>query len=152
MYTKSIYTKIGKLNIKASDVGVCEVSFNEEVLETNENIWTIQCEMQLKEYFNKKREIFTIPLDIKGTAFQKQVWDALCKIPYGKTCSYKDIALMIQNPKAVRAIGNANHKNPIAIIIPCHRVIAYDKSIGGYAFGIDIKKYLLDLECGEYIR
>lgn len=152
MYTKSIYTKIGKLNIKASDVGVCEVSFNEEVLETNENIWTIQCEMQLKEYFNKKREVFTIPLDIKGTAFQKQVWDALCKIPYGKTCSYKDIALMIQNPKAVRAIGNANHKNPIAIIIPCHRVIAYDKSIGGYAFGIDIKKYLLDLECGEYIR
>ena len=149
MQRAELTEQIGKLNIKASDVGVCEVSFNEEVLETNENIWTIQCEMQLKEYFNKKREIFTIPLDIKGTTFQKQVWEALCKIPYGTTCSYKDIAHMIQNPKAVRAIGNANHKNPIAIIIPCHRVIAYDKSIGGYAFGTDIKKYLLDLECGD---
>ena len=149
MYTKTMDTKIGKLNIKASDVGICEISFNEETLEKNENTWIVECEKQLQEYFDKKRKVFTIPLDIKGTTFQKQVWEALCKIPYGTTCSYKDIAHMIQNPKAVRAVGNANHKNPIAIIIPCHRVISYDKSIGGYAFGTDIKKYLLDLECGD---
>lgn len=101
---------------------------------------------QLAEYFTGKLEEFDIPFDIEGTPFQKQVWQQLSKIPFGKTCSYKDIAIKIKNPKAVRAVGTANGSNPICIIIPCHRVIAADGSIGGYAGGLSIKRQLLALE------
>lgn len=146
MYTKTILTKIGKLNIKATDRGICEVSFCKYELETNENIWIVECEKQLQQYFNKERKKFDVPLDIIGTTFQKQVWEELCNIPYGTTCSYKDIAIKIKNPRACRAIGMANHKNPIVIIIPCHRVIANNSSFGGYAFGVETKKKLLELE------
>jgi len=101
---------------------------------------------QLKEYFAGKRAEFDLPLDPAGTEFQRAVWRALQTIPFGETCSYGDIALQIGNPKACRAVGMANNRNPIAIIIPCHRVIGRDGSLTGYGGGLDIKQYLLDLE------
>lgn len=101
---------------------------------------------QLTEYFNGKLKKFNIPFDLGGTPFQKQVWQQLNQIPFGKTCAYKDIAIKIKNPKAVRAVGTANGSNPICIIIPCHRVIAADGSIGGYAGGVHIKRQLLAME------
>lgn len=101
---------------------------------------------QLNEYFAGKRTCFDLPLHCSGTAFQKQVWNELRNIPYGETRSYEDIAVVIGNPKAVRAIGQANGKNPLLIIIPCHRVIHKNGDITGFACGTDIKKYLLALE------
>jgi len=106
-------------------------------------------EMQLNEYFCGKRTHFDLPLLPNGTDFQLKVWDALCRIPYGETRSYRDIAEFIGNPKASRAVGGANNKNPIMIIIPCHRVIGSDGSLTGYAGGLDVKEKLLQLEKGN---
>ncbi len=105
-----------------------------------------QASRQLKEYFDGQRKRFDLPFDVTGTDFQKSVWAALSKIPFGKTVSYADIALQIKNPKAVRAVGSANGKNPIPIIVPCHRVIASDGTLGGYSGGLHIKTRLLKLE------
>lgn len=101
---------------------------------------------QLDEYFSGERKTFTIPLSAKGTSFQHLVWDALCTIPYGETRSYGEIAKQIGNPKASRAVGMANHNNPIGIIVPCHRVIGANGTLTGYAGGLDMKQYLLELE------
>lgn len=101
---------------------------------------------QLAEYFAGERKSFELPLDPDGTQFQKKVWKALCDIPYGQLRSYKDIAQAIGCSKAFRAVGGANNKNPIVIVIPCHRVICADMSIGGYGEGIEIKRNLLTLE------
>lgn len=105
---------------------------------------------QIDEYFKKKRKVFNIPLLITGTVFQKKVYNALLNIAYGQTKSYKEIAIEIDNPKAYRAVGMANHNNPIALIIPCHRVIASSNKIGGYAYGLEMKNRLLNLE-GFYL-
>ena len=105
---------------------------------------------QLLEYLDGKRQEFTIPLAPKGTVFQQAVWDALLSIPYGETRSYKQVAQMINNPKAVRAVGMANNKNPIWIIIPCHRVIGSNGKLVGYGGGLDIKEKLLLLEKSHY--
>lgn len=101
---------------------------------------------QLNEYFSGKRKIFDLPVDSKGTAFQKAVWRELQKIPYGETRSYEDIAVAIGNKKAVRAIGQANGRNPIMIVVPCHRVIRKNGDISGFACGVEAKRYLLNLE------
>lgn len=101
---------------------------------------------QLNEYFAGTRKKFSIPLDMRGTEFQKRVWNALLEIPYGETWSYKQLAEFINNPKAVRAVGGANHNNPIMIIVPCHRVIGSNGSLTGYAGGLDMKEHLLNLE------
>lgn len=101
---------------------------------------------QLEEYFCGKRREFDIPLKLNGTEFQKTVWNALLTVPYGKTASYKDIAALIGKPKAARAVGGANNKNPIMIIVPCHRVVGANGSLTGYAYGTDIKQKLLDIE------
>lgn len=101
---------------------------------------------QLKAYFSKTLKKFTIDLDLVGTPFQQKVWSALQQIPYGETRSYRELAEMINQPKAVRAVGGANNKNPVSIIIPCHRVIGADGSLVGYGGGIAKKKYLLQLE------
>jgi len=102
--------------------------------------------MQLREYFAGKRKKFDVPIDPQGTEFQRSVWKALQAIPYGKTRSYKQIAQAIGNPKACRAVGMANNKNPIWIIIPCHRVIGADGELVGYGGGIEMKKRLLSIE------
>ncbi|NLK00335.1 MAG: methylated-DNA--[protein]-cysteine S-methyltransferase [Clostridia bacterium] len=104
---------------------------------------------QLDEYFNGKRKNFDLPLAPQGTEFQKKVWGALLEIPYGETRSYKDIAIQIENPKAFRAVGMANNRNPISIIIPCHRVVGHNGRLVGYGGGLPMKEYLLDLEKGR---
>jgi methylated-DNA-[protein]-cysteine S-methyltransferase len=101
---------------------------------------------QLDEYFSGKRKEFDLPLRLPGTPFQRSCWAALQSIPWGETRSYKDIAVQIGNPKAVRAVGMANNRNPIPIIVPCHRVIGSDGSLTGYGGGLHVKKCLLDIE------
>ncbi|MCD7781047.1 MAG: methylated-DNA--[protein]-cysteine S-methyltransferase, partial [Candidatus Gastranaerophilales bacterium] len=101
---------------------------------------------QLDEYFNLKRKVFELPLKLTGTDFQKKIWNSLIKIPYGETISYKEIAKSAGNIKASRAAGNACNKNPIVIIIPCHRIIGTNKKLTGFAGGLDKKEFLLKLE------
>jgi O-6-methylguanine DNA methyltransferase len=101
---------------------------------------------ELREYFAGKRRAFTFPLDLRGTPFQVQCWTALLAIPYGETRSYADIARAVGKAQAFRAVGLANNRNPIAIVVPCHRVIASDGTLCGYGGGLDIKRKLLELE------
>lgn len=101
---------------------------------------------QLQEYFAGKRTNFNLPIDRSGTEFQMRVWNQLQAIPFGQTCSYSDIAKRVNNQKAVRAVGTANGRNPLSIIVPCHRVIAANGTLGGYAGGLEIKTKLLHLE------
>lgn len=105
-----------------------------------------KCKKQLDEYFNMERKEFDLPLLLAGSDFQKSVWEALLKIPYGKTVSYLELSKEIGNEKAVRAVANANGANCISIIIPCHRIIGSDGSLTGYAGGLPLKKKLLELE------
>ena len=150
-----IASPIGSLYLVASEKGLQSISWTKHPVKlrksldrscsSGERILDDTCR-QLTEYFKEKRRRFDIPLDLEGTEFQKQVWKELSKIPFGQTWSYCDVAQRIKNPKAVRAVGSANGKNPVCIIIPCHRVIASDGSIGGYAGGIRIKQQLLKLE------
>ena len=102
--------------------------------------------VQLRDYFNGKRKVFDIPLLLRGTGFQAAVWNVLRTIPYGETRTYKNIAALAGNPKACRAAGMANNRNPVVIIIPCHRVIGGDGSLTGYGGGLEVKQYLLELE------
>lgn len=101
---------------------------------------------QVQEYFEGKRKEFDFPYELNGTEFQKSVWKLLCDIPYGETRSYKEIAIAVGNPKASRAVGMANNKNPIAIVVPCHRVIGVNGKLVGYAGGLDMKTKLLKIE------
>jgi methylated-DNA-[protein]-cysteine S-methyltransferase len=124
-----------------------KLSQSRETIMTFKNTSLIQrTKRQLEEYFSGKRENFYLELDARGTEFQKKVWKALEKIPYGKTCSYQDIAQNISQPKAMRAIGMANNKNPIPLIVPCHRVIGKNGDLVGFGGGLELKKKLLDLE------
>lgn len=148
-------SKIGKLHLVASDKGLQGIFFDRQpypvLKKLNSKVKAekimAQAVEQIEKYFAGKTRKFTVPLDLQGTPFQKKVWKELLKIPYGKTASYKDIAKRISNPKAMRAVGSANGKNPVCVIVPCHRVIAADGSIGGYSGGLDKKKILLGLEC-----
>ncbi len=148
MYQKSYKSPIGTLYIVEENEKIIEIRYEnekEEVLEKNTKILE-KAVQELEEYFKGKRKEFDIPLNPKGTEFMKKVWKELQKIPYGKTTSYGKIAEKIGNPKASRAVGMANHNNPIPIIIPCHRVIGKNNKMVGYALGIDKKEYLLNLE------
>ena len=139
-------TIIGKIFIEADDNFLTQISFRKlsgKRLETPVIKETIT---QLEEYFIKKRKTFDLPLKLEGTDFQKQVWKALLTIPYGKTATYKDIAKIIGNEKASRAVGMANNKNKLPIILPCHRVIGANGDLTGYAGGLEIKQKLLNLE------
>lgn len=113
---------------------------------TNETPLLAEGKRQLLEYFARERREFDLPLSPRGTPFREGVWKALLDIPYGKTGTYRELAAAIGNPKAVRAVGQANHFNPIPIIIPCHRVIGADGSLTGYGGGTELKRQLLELE------
>ncbi len=113
---------------------------------TEDNLILEQTRQQLSEYFTGSRRKFTVELCLCGTIFQKKVWHALMRIPYGEVVSYKQVASMIGNPRGYRAVGNAVGANPIPIIIPCHRVVKNDYTIGGYSDGVEVKKKLLELE------
>ncbi|KRP46184.1 methylated-DNA-[protein]-cysteine S-methyltransferase [Pseudomonas libanensis] len=117
-----------------------------ELIEANDNPVLLETERQLREYFAGTRNRFELELDFTGTDFQKQVWQALLTIPFGETRSYSQIAQQIGNPKAVRAVGAANGRNPISIIAPCHRVVGASGGLTGFAGGLEAKQYLLTLE------
>lgn len=136
------YIYIGYENDRLTELGKAE----KEVNGGKPNALTEQTYLELTEYLAGKRKIFTVPFTLKGTDFQMKVWNALCAIPYGETRSYKDIAVAVGSPKAFRAVGMANNKNPISIIVPCHRVIGADGSLVGYGGGLDMKTALLNLE------
>ena len=105
---------------------------------------------ELLEYFRGKRRAFDLPLDPRGTPFQRRVWEALAAVPYGETVTYGALARRAGSPKAVRAVGQANHRNPLPILLPCHRVVGADGSLTGYAGGLELKRFLLDLEGADY--
>jgi len=143
---------IGGIGIAEDDGAISRVGFCRNVKKDFSGFTVAETPLikiaaaQLTEYFAGKREEFDLPLAPAGTDFQRAVWRALQTIPFGETRSYGDIAAQIGNPKACRAVGMANNRNPIAIIIPCHRVIGRDGSLTGYGGGLDIKQYLLNLE------
>jgi len=144
-----------------SPIGILQIIYDEnfifsllfgEIYKSNNKTTTCStniletCISQLDEYFSHKRKTFSVPINAVGTEFQKKVWNQLEKIPFGTTVSYKYIATQIGNPKASRAVGLANNKNPISIIIPCHRVVASNGSLAGFGGGIWRKKWLLNHE------
>ncbi len=140
-------TEIGKIEITEESEIIIGINFNVDTnIKKQETKLIRNTYLQIKEYLEGKREEFDIPIKLNGTEFQKKVWRELLEIPYGETRSYKQIAEKIGNPKACRAVGMANHNNPIAIIVPCHRVIGTNNKLVGYAGGVDIKQKLLNLE------
>lgn len=142
-------TEIGRIKISEKDEKIIGLGFSDYKKENEiekETDAIRKTYLQLKEYLSGKRKNFDIEIEMIGTEFQKKVWKELLNIPYGETRSYKDIAIAIGNGKACRAVGNANNKNPIAIIVPCHRVVGSNGSMTGYAGGLDIKEKLLKIE------
>ena len=141
-------TPVGKLCIGEEDDSITRVTWSkvpqEYIQEETELI--LSCKIQLEEYFAGNRKQFDLPLAPKGTDFQKRVWKALTDIPYGETRTYGKIAAAVGSPKAARAVGMANNKNPIGIIVPCHRVVGADGKLVGYAGGMEKKEWLLNLE------
>ena len=140
-------TPIGRIYIAESEGFLTDVAFRPILGSVEKKTPLItQAAKMLLEYFDGKRKAFDLPLKPEGTEFQKKAWDALLTIPYGQTRSYKEQAEAVGNPKACRAIGAANGKNPISIIVPCHRVIGADGSLTGFGAGVEVKQALLDLE------
>ncbi len=151
--TKNLYfyeTPVGKIGLADNGRAITDLFFGEDSPLTeyiiNETELLKSAYKQLMEYFSGSRKIFDLSLAFEGTSFQQKVWKALLTIPYGQVRSYKDIAKQTGNEKACRAVGMANNRNPIGIIIPCHRVIGSDGKLVGYGGGLDIKRYLLQLE------
>ncbi|MBX7203987.1 MAG: methylated-DNA--[protein]-cysteine S-methyltransferase [Bacteroidia bacterium] len=137
----------GLLKITAGETGITAVSFCEHITENESpSFLTKQCAHQLLEYMEGSRKLFELPLQVQGTPFQQRVWDKLLTIPFGKTCTYHELAVALGDPKCIRAAGTANGRNPIAVIIPCHRVIGTHGELTGYAGGLPRKKWLLDHE------
>ena len=150
-------TPLGAMLVVVSDTGVTRIDFvdlDQEVDLTKNSVQQKHLILtnaltQLSEYFNGTRTTFSLPLDLNGTDFQKQAWLALARIPYGQTMTYGEQAASIGRPRAVRAIGTANSKNPVAVVLPCHRVIGADGSLTGYAGGMQKKQWLLEHERGR---
>mgnify|MGYP000385922624 CR=1 FL=1 len=148
METCIIKTPLGYTKITGDNNGIASVT----VLNSEEQISDIipesleDCVYQLNEYFEGKRQVFDLNLNPQGTDFQKTVWDALLTIPYGKTMSYLELSKQLGDVKAIRAVANANGKNPLWIIVPCHRIIGTDGSLTGYAGGLHRKQWLLEHE------
>lgn len=154
---KIVKTPVGALTLVASDKGLAAILWENDKpgrvrldigREDKKHAVIAEAERQLKEYFAGTRNRFDLPLDFTGTPFQKKVWQALCRIPFGETRSYADIAKEVGSPKAVRAVGSANGKNPISIVAPCHRVIGKNGKLTGFAGGLEVKAFLLGLEKG----
>lgn len=158
LYYTRTSSPVGPLFLAASKKGLVRLEFDSRVMPLNTKSTTLveaQSEFlvhlrELDEYFSGRRKVFSFPLDLRGTVFQIQCWRALLDIPYGEVRTYRDNAVAIGHPKAFRAVGMANNRNPIAIVVPCHRVIASDGSLCGYGGGLEIKRRLLDLEHASY--
>ena len=161
MISYEIYnTELGDVGIAASAEGLVAVAFHREAhpmkvgadWQRGASELTERAARQLEEYFAGVRRMFELPLDLRGTEFQQRVWRELCRIPYGATRSYREQAQALGNLKAIRAVARANGANPIAIVIPCHRVIGADGSLTGYAGGLDMKARLLTLEGARFVQ
>jgi methylated-DNA-[protein]-cysteine S-methyltransferase len=152
---KTIDSPVGKLKLVASDRGLVAILWEndkpnrvplDELVEDGRHSVLVDTERQLGEYFAGKRKTFSVALDMRGTAFQRNVWEALLAIPFGETRSYGQLAKQLGNSKAMRAVGAANGRNPISIIVPCHRVIGSSGKLTGFAGGLETKARLLSLE------
>jgi methylated-DNA-[protein]-cysteine S-methyltransferase len=152
---KLIRSPIGNLKLVASDKGLAAILWEKEnprrvrlgaMVKDDSHPILLQTERQLNEYFQGKRTSFSLKLDMAGTKFQNDVWQALLAIPFGETRSYGQLAQQLGNPRATRAVGAANGRNPIAIVVPCHRVISSSGKLTGFAGGLDAKEHLLGLE------
>lgn len=146
---KEVYyfaSPLGFISVETENNFITALEFCDKYVESIGCAVALEAERQITEYFEGLRTAFDLPLKPRGSEFQKKVWYELKKIPYGETVSYKDIACRIGNEKACRAVGMANNKNPIPIIIPCHRVIGSNHKLVGYAYGLETKEFLLDLE------
>lgn len=143
-------TKIGSILIKEENEKIVQIKIIKEEKETlakkQETALIKEAYLQIQEYLEQKRRKFTLPLLLKGTNFQMKVWQALRTIPYGETRSYEEIAKQIGNSKAARAVGMANHNNPILIVVPCHRVIGKNNKLVGFGAGLEVKQALLEIE------
>jgi methylated-DNA-[protein]-cysteine S-methyltransferase len=147
---------VGLLRLQASDEGLLRLQIlteKEAVTQPGLPSGTVcvsslllAAQRQLEEYFERRRQTFDLPLLPEGTPFQQRVWKVLCNVPYGTTLSYTELAGLAGNPRAQRAAGSANGRNPLPIFIPCHRIIRSDGSLGGYAYGLPVKRFLLNLE------
>jgi methylated-DNA-[protein]-cysteine S-methyltransferase len=155
---KMIDSPVGPLRLVASDKGLAAILWKDEdprrvrlgpLVEDPDNPFLLETERQLGAYFAGELKTFTVPLDFKGTEFQKSVWKALLTIPFGETRSYREIAQQIGKPTAFRAVGAANGRNPISIIAPCHRVIGSTGALTGFAGGLATKERLLGMESGK---
>ncbi len=146
MSTSHWLSPIGMLEIEISDQSLLKLKkSNTKKEHISKDPVTLQVLDQLQEYMNGRRAMFSLPLRVEGTLFQRAVWDGLMKIPAGETRTYGELAAMIGKPKAARAVGNALNKNPVCIVVPCHRVTS-STGLGGYAYGTAMKKKLLNLE------
>lgn len=148
-YTAYYQSPIGCIYMEATETHLCKMVFEANppaVLPEVTSPVLQETICQLQDYFAGKRKQFDLPIEQKGTAFQQKVWSELSKISYGEKISYKELAARAGNPKACRAAGSANGNNQIFIIVPCHRVIQANGNIGGYAYGSEMKRFLLDLE------
>jgi methylated-DNA-[protein]-cysteine S-methyltransferase len=155
---KWMNSPVGRLKLVATDEGLAAILWEKDhprrvplniAAEDNRHAVLLEAERQLEEYFGGRRTAFALTLDLAGTPFQRKVWTALLTIPFGETRSYGQIAEQIGNPKAVRAVGAANGRNPISIVAPCHRVVGSTGKLTGFAGGLDVKAFLLALE-GAY--
>lgn len=145
MISCTMKSPVGDITVESSGEAITKIKLGSYGTDTPDAL-ILEAFRQLNEYFDGKRKSFELPLKPAGTEFQQRVWSALCDIPYGQTRSYGDIAKATGNEKACRAVGMANNKNPVAIVIPCHRVIGSGGALTGYAAGLKVKKYLLELE------
>ena len=141
----TVDSPVGSLTLAEQDGALVGIAFRDEGA-CDRTPLLVEAERQLTEYFAGRRRRFDLPLAPAGTTFQKEVWAALCGIPYGQTRSYKDIAAAVGRPAACRAVGMANNRNPLPIVIPCHRVIGASGALTGYAGGLDVKRRLLEIE------
>ena len=146
MSARNVESLIGTLGLRVEGGFLTEIVFGGLLEEGSDDPLLDRTQRQLAEYFAGKRREFDLPLNPHGTPFQRKVWDALRQIPYGETRSYGDIARAVGSPKGFRAVGMANHVNPIPVVIPCHRVVGSKGALTGYAGGLNIKSALLELE------
>ena len=146
-FSQSFQSPLGTIQIYCSEKGITRLIRSQDKIKDSSHKYLGQAQMQLREYFEGNRMEFDLPLDLEnGTTFQQEVWSKLKDIRYGKVISYSDLAIACGDIKKVRAVGKANGSNPIPIIIPCHRVIGKDAKLVGYSQGLDMKKFLLQLE------
>jgi len=146
LYRDHFESPLGLLEIVANKSAIKSIHFVEQAGSVNQNKLTTDAIRQLTDYFKGELKEFDLPLGAEGTDFQQKVWSALRSIPHGQTCSYGDIAKRIGNPKGMRAVGLANGKNPLTIVVPCHRVIGANGKLTGYASGTERKAWLLNHE------